>query len=171
MEFEERLNKIIIESGDEKKVFAEKCGKSESQLYNYLNGSQAPGFYFFKKIKSNYPKVNLEWLIVGDEPSDDIAMFLPDDSLEHKLKGGEIEERTKLIGAYSSANKKGDRGIRVHQTAEKDTGNLMTDDERKFYHERIRFLEERILRLERKLDRIEERDDPMEDHDDVLVTG
>ena len=54
---------------------------------------------------------------------------------------------------------------------EKDTGNLMTDDERKFYHERIRFLEERILRLERKLDRIEERDDPMEDHDDVLVTG
>ena len=57
------------------------------------------------------------------------------------------------------------------EAREKTTGNSMTDDDKRFYQERIRFLEERILRLERELDRFKEREDPMEDHDDVLVTG
>ena len=103
MNFKERLNKIINESGDEKKVFAEKCGKGESQLYNYLKGSQAPGFDFFNKLKKHYPQVDLEWLISGVEnPSEELMLI--DDRLKWPEEP-EIKEKTENIGMRLAAVK------------------------------------------------------------------
>ncbi|BBO78607.1 hypothetical protein DSCW_60240 [Desulfosarcina widdelii] len=61
--FSERLNYIITKSDVTKKDFARKCGKSEPQLYAYLNGAQLPGTDFYRKLKEEYPQVNLNWLI------------------------------------------------------------------------------------------------------------
>lgn len=64
-EFSDRLSYVITKSKDKKKVFVKKCGKSEPQLYAYLNGTQLPGTDFYQKLKKHYPFINLDWLISG----------------------------------------------------------------------------------------------------------
>jgi hypothetical protein len=66
IDFASRLRCIIGKSGDTKKVFAERCGTSEKQLYIYLKGASEPGMKFFRNMKEQYSKFNIEWLISGE---------------------------------------------------------------------------------------------------------
>ena len=64
-ELAKRLSQIIMVSGEDKKVFAKKCGMSANQIYNYLNGSQEPSTKFYRNLKIRYPSINIDWLISG----------------------------------------------------------------------------------------------------------
>ena len=54
--FSDRLSLVIAKSNVKKKDFAKKCGKSEPQIYAYLNGTQLPGTDFFRKLKEEFPQ-------------------------------------------------------------------------------------------------------------------
>lgn len=60
-----RLKLMIKNCGDKKKVFAEKCGIAETNLYTYLRGASLPAMPFFVAMKNQYPWVNIDWLITG----------------------------------------------------------------------------------------------------------
>ena len=38
---------------------------SKTQLFKYLKGAQALGDRFFRNLKIQFPKINIEWLITG----------------------------------------------------------------------------------------------------------
>ena len=65
MEFPERLKLVIKRSGLKREEFAEKAGKSRTQIFKYLGGEQLPTADFFQAVKAAFPWVNIEWLITG----------------------------------------------------------------------------------------------------------
>lgn len=65
MEYKERLNVVIKSVSITKKMFAERCGVSKSQLFLYLNGTQVPSHKFYEKLKEEFPYISLDWLISG----------------------------------------------------------------------------------------------------------
>lgn len=70
MDFPERLRATIKRSGLKREEFAERAGKSRGQLFKYLGGESAPTADFFQAIKSEFPWVNIEWLITGEGEMD-----------------------------------------------------------------------------------------------------
>lgn len=65
MEFSERLKIVIKRSRLKREEFAEKAGKSRTQIFKYLGGEQHPTADFFQAVKVAFPWVNIEWLITG----------------------------------------------------------------------------------------------------------
>ena len=66
MEFSERLRRLIKNTGLKREEFAEKTGKSRTQIFKYLGGEQSPTADFFQAIKKEFPWINIEWLITGE---------------------------------------------------------------------------------------------------------
>lgn len=65
MDFSERLKAVIKKTGLKREEFAERVGKSRTQIFKYLGGEQSPTADFFLGVKQSFPWVNIEWLITG----------------------------------------------------------------------------------------------------------
>lgn len=65
MDFSGRLKAVIKKTGLKREEFAERVGKSRTQIFKYLGGEQNPTSDFFLGVKQAFPWVNIEWLITG----------------------------------------------------------------------------------------------------------
>jgi transcriptional regulator with XRE-family HTH domain len=64
--FTDRLKKVIKKSALKREDFAQYAEISRSQLFRYLKGEQDPGTVFYQSLKTNFPWINLDWLITGE---------------------------------------------------------------------------------------------------------
>lgn len=127
MEFSERLKVLIKRTGLKREEFAEKAGKSRTQIFKYLGGEQHPTVDFFQAIKLEFPWVNIEWLITGIgemEPKTDGPEFdrvsalimlmlqdMPEEKRRDVLKYAEGQKRlADLDVAEFEGGKRGRRG-------------------------------------------------------------
>jgi len=65
-DFRKRLEDIIQYYGLSASAFADKIGVQRSSISHILSGRNKPSLEFVMKIISNFPDVNLYWLLNGD---------------------------------------------------------------------------------------------------------
>lgn len=65
-EFKDRLIEFMDSERLNYKQFADSIGVGRQSINQYLSGT-SPGMDFFVKLKIVYKKINLNWLINGDE--------------------------------------------------------------------------------------------------------
>jgi len=61
----ERLSKIIASEGLTPSMLADKMGIQRSGISHILNGRNLPSYDFLQKLLENFPRLNAEWLILG----------------------------------------------------------------------------------------------------------
>ena len=61
----ERLSKIIASEGLTPSLLADKMGVQRSGISHILSGRNYPSFDFLQKLLENFPRLNAEWLILG----------------------------------------------------------------------------------------------------------
>jgi len=61
----ERLSKIIAAEGLTPSLLADKMGVQRSGISHILSGRNFPSFDFLQKLLIHFPKLNAEWLILG----------------------------------------------------------------------------------------------------------
>ena len=61
----ERLLKIITAEGLSPALLADKIGVQRSGISHILSGRNNPRMDFFQKLLTHFPKLNAEWLILG----------------------------------------------------------------------------------------------------------
>lgn len=61
----ERLSKIIASEGLTPSMLADKMGVQRSGISHILTGRNYPSFDFLQKLLENFPRLNAEWLILG----------------------------------------------------------------------------------------------------------
>ena len=61
----ERLLKIITSEGLTSATLAEELGVQRSGISHILSGRNYPSFDFLQKLLGRFPKLNAEWLILG----------------------------------------------------------------------------------------------------------
>jgi len=61
----ERLSKIIASEGLTPSLLADKMGVQRSGISHILSGRNYPSFDFLQKLLENFPRLNVEWLILG----------------------------------------------------------------------------------------------------------
>ena len=61
----ERLLKIITSEGLSPSLLADKLGVQRSGISHILSGRNYPSFDFLQKLLENFPRLNAEWLILG----------------------------------------------------------------------------------------------------------
>ena len=96
----ERLSKIITAEGLTPALLAEKIGVQRSGISHILSGRNKPSMDFLEKMLSHFPKINAEWLILGEgsmykSPSP----TLPYSDAETEIRSIAIETRKDLPGA------------------------------------------------------------------------
>jgi transcriptional regulator with XRE-family HTH domain len=62
----ERLNKLIETEGLTPSLFADKLGINRPTVSHVLTGRNNPGYDFIQKILIAFPKLNAEWLLLGN---------------------------------------------------------------------------------------------------------
>ena len=61
----ERLSKIIATEGITPSLLAEELGVQRSGISHILSGRNYPSFDFLQKLLERFPKLNADWLILG----------------------------------------------------------------------------------------------------------
>ena len=61
----DRLLKIITSEGLTSALLADEMGVQRSGISHILSGRNNPGFDFLQKLLTRFPKLNAEWLILG----------------------------------------------------------------------------------------------------------
>ena len=61
----DRLSKILASEGLTPSLLADKLGIQRSGISHIMSGRNYPSFDFLQKILVNFPKLNAEWLILG----------------------------------------------------------------------------------------------------------
>ncbi len=99
--FAKRLQKVIDFYGESGASFAEKIGVQRSSISHVLSGRNKPSLEFILKILSNFPEVELYWLIngKGEFPS------------QHKSYSAKPETSTPNIDPSISKNTTEDKEI------------------------------------------------------------
>jgi len=64
-EFTKRLKEVLDYYGESASSFAEKIGVQRSSISHILSGRNKPSLEFVLKILSNFPEVELYWLLNG----------------------------------------------------------------------------------------------------------
>jgi transcriptional regulator with XRE-family HTH domain len=62
----DRLNKLIETEGLTPSLFADKIGINRPTVSHVLTGRNNPGYDFIQKILIAFPKLNAEWLLLGN---------------------------------------------------------------------------------------------------------
>jgi transcriptional regulator with XRE-family HTH domain len=62
----ERVLKIIKQSGLSPTKFAEEIGVQPSAISHIMSGRNNPSYEFIIKILKKYPRINAEWLLMGN---------------------------------------------------------------------------------------------------------
>lgn len=63
-----RIRKLLDSEQMNPSQFADEIKLQRSSLSHVLSGRNKPSLDFVMKIKQRFPKVNLEWLLFGEEP-------------------------------------------------------------------------------------------------------
>ena len=61
----DRLSKILTAEGLTSALLADKMGIQRSGISHILSGRNYPSFDFLQKLLENFPRLNAEWLILG----------------------------------------------------------------------------------------------------------
>ena len=61
----DRLSKIITSEGLSPSLLAKKIGVERSGISHILSGRNSPSYDFLHKLLIHFPKLNAEWLILG----------------------------------------------------------------------------------------------------------
>lgn len=82
-DFSDRLEKVIAFYGETASSFSEKIGVQRSSISHILSGRNKPSLEFVLKVLSEFPEVELYWLLngKGQFPSSPIA---PENKVERK---------------------------------------------------------------------------------------
>ncbi len=65
MIMKDRLQKIIISEGLTPAILADEIGVQRSGISHILSGRNNPSYDFLQKILIRFPKLNAEWLLLG----------------------------------------------------------------------------------------------------------
>ena len=60
-----RLRKLMESEGLKSSSFADKIGVNRATISHILSGRNKPSIDFLQKLLSNYPELNVNWLITG----------------------------------------------------------------------------------------------------------
>jgi len=104
----DRLSKIITSEGLTPSLLAEKMGVQRSGISHILSGRNYPSFDFLQKLLLHFPKLNADWLLVGqggmykstDEP------FVPPEKVEKTPLSPTIPEIPQILSSAEGSQKK-----------------------------------------------------------------
>ena len=114
-DMKERLLKIITAEGLTRALLADKMGVQRTRITHLLSGRNLPSFDSLQKLLINFPKLNAEWLILGQgsmyKLSDEV---IPDifsssgtpESPEKTLVSPTIPEKTQNLSSVEGNQKK-----------------------------------------------------------------
>jgi transcriptional regulator with XRE-family HTH domain len=74
----DRLLKFLTSEGFSPSMLADKLGIQRSGISHITSGRNYPSFDFIQKLLIHFPKLNAEWLILGQGPM--YKVVIPDDS-------------------------------------------------------------------------------------------
>jgi transcriptional regulator with XRE-family HTH domain len=86
-----RFEDMIKTLGITRNAFATRVGVASTQVYNIVNGRNAPSHDMYERIGIEIPEINLTWLITGKG----LAAARED----HAYSQAEIMERLKIMEA------------------------------------------------------------------------
>jgi transcriptional regulator with XRE-family HTH domain len=64
--FAKRISSILNKKEVNARVFADRIGRSQSSMSNVMNGKNKPSCDMLEGIASQFPDINLRWLITGE---------------------------------------------------------------------------------------------------------
>ena len=96
-----RIRKLLDSEQMNPSQFADEIKLQRSSLSHVLSGRNKPSLDFVMKIKQRFPKVNLEWLLFGDEP-----MFLDMQNQFDSEKNPREIENTREFASFDAKYQK-----------------------------------------------------------------
>lgn len=94
----DRIKKLIVEYDLTPSKFAELLGVQPSSISHLLSGRNNPSFDFITRVLSNFPKVNPDWLILGEG-----AIFRSNKDANNSI---EVSEKQDITPPYINENNK-----------------------------------------------------------------
>ena len=90
-DFAKRLEKVIEFYGETASSFSEKIGVQRSSISHILSGRNKPSLDFVLKVLSEFPEVELYWLLNGkgsfpSSPSSEIASIKKKETISNSAK-------------------------------------------------------------------------------------
>lgn len=64
----QRFQLIVNELGLNTNVFSKELGVASTQIYNIINGRNAPSFDLLQKLVLTFPQFNIDWILLGKGP-------------------------------------------------------------------------------------------------------
>lgn len=86
----QRLSSLIEALGLNAYQFAQALGVNSTQIYNCINGRNAPSFDLLSKIALTYPTANISWLLTGKG-----AILIS--GVEETKEGVDVMEKIKVL--------------------------------------------------------------------------
>jgi len=111
----ERLSKIIASEGLTPALLADKMGIQRSGISHILSGRNYPSFDFLQKLLIHFPKLNADWLILGQgsmyKTTDaDIPDFYPSSEVSEPVEKTQISptipEKHQNLSSVEGSQKK-----------------------------------------------------------------
>ena len=108
----DRLLKIITSEGLSPALFADKLGIQRSGISHILSGRNYPSFDFLQKLLTHFPKLNAEWLILGQGAmyktavADISDLLTSSESVEKAPDDPPISEKTQILSSGDDCKKK-----------------------------------------------------------------
>lgn len=104
-DFAKRLEKVIEFYGETASSFSEKIGVQRSSISHILSGRNKPSLDFVLKVLSEYPEVELYWLLNGKGtfPSTTSANELSNETKEPKKSDAKILTSDTSLGSSDSS--------------------------------------------------------------------
>ena len=101
MEMNERIQKVLNNSGLSASEFSKQLDIQRSRLSHILSGRNNASLDIIKKINNNFPEYTLDWLINGVEnPPPYPTTQIIDDKIEKKQPKSAIKKINKVILFY-----------------------------------------------------------------------
>ncbi len=104
-EFAKRLKEVIAYYGESASSFSEKIGVQRSSISHILSGRNKPSLEFVMKVLTNFPEVELYWLLNGN------GSFPKKDNHQDNTHPTPINQISAPIEANKNSNRKIDRII------------------------------------------------------------
>lgn len=110
MDFPARLKNVIEQTGLSREAFYMRVKTSKSQLFNYLGGRSEPTLSFFQSLKEEFPWVDMDWLIRGEEAvtvAEPAQPYCPDPVIQRidTMLVGMCEEQKRDVLKYTEEKK------------------------------------------------------------------
>lgn len=114
---DEQIKKLMDVKNLSATQFSDEIGIQRSSLSHVLSGRNKPSLDFMIKIKSRFPEINLDWLLMGTGKM--IEQKIPEHKEIEKVKKNETTENSSDVGLFSELDEQVDQLGKNYETLAK----------------------------------------------------